>query len=277
MELVPDRRVALADCLRGRHRVIEILRPALERGHVRKPEADVLDEDLEVVGALAVREVRMHLARFRVHEERLDSVAVTPEERVRERAVAPEHATAVQVDEQPCHRVEESCPVHARTEREPCEQPSELEGVPEVLGDEDRAAPAPVLRDSHREDRGQPDPLEVGEDGVFALGGQDRQFLERDQRAIDLQEPDEVTRGANVERPEGERVRPVGQRQLPRQIEQPIRAAQPEGWKRAVRHGDCRGATDSMTTMCGPHAGPPRSRCPSRGRPAPVAGESRPR
>ena len=54
----PDRDVPLADRLGGVDRVVDVLRPALERGDVREAEADVLDEDLQVVRALAVGQRR---------------------------------------------------------------------------------------------------------------------------------------------------------------------------------------------------------------------------
>ena len=87
---------------------------ALHRAEVGQAERDVLDEDVEVVGALAVGQRRVDLARLGIDEEGLDLVAVAPEQRVRERAVAPEHAGPVEVDEQPRHRVEQPVAVRAR-------------------------------------------------------------------------------------------------------------------------------------------------------------------
>ena len=84
MQLGPDRFVPGANGLGGSDRVVEVLRPFLERRNVGEPEGDVLDKDLEIVRALAIRQGRVDLACLGVDEERLDPVAVAPEQRVRE-------------------------------------------------------------------------------------------------------------------------------------------------------------------------------------------------
>ena len=49
VELVPQRAVAVADRLGGRDRIVERVLAALHRAEVGQPEADVLDQDVEVV------------------------------------------------------------------------------------------------------------------------------------------------------------------------------------------------------------------------------------
>ena len=152
VELVPDRRVASANGLGRLDRIVGGALATLHRPEVGQTERDVLDEDVEVVFALAVRQRRVDLARLGVDEEGLDLVAVTTEERVGERAIAPEHAGSVEVHEQPRHRVEQPVAVRPRAEREAHEQAAVLDRELQVLGHEDgrclapgppRARPAP--------------------------------------------------------------------------------------------------------------------------------------
>ena len=79
----------------------------------------------------------MDLARLGIHEERLDLVAVTAEQRVRERAVAPVHAGPMEIDEQPRHGVEQPVAIRARAQREAQQQAPVLDRVREVFGRED--------------------------------------------------------------------------------------------------------------------------------------------
>ena len=135
VELVPDRRVAGADGLGGLDRVVEGVLATLHRAEVGQAEADVLDEDVEVVGALAVGQARVDLARLGIDEVGLDLVAVAPEQGVGERAVAPEDAGPVEVDEEPRHRVEQPVAIRPGPEREPHQQAAVLDREREVLGD----------------------------------------------------------------------------------------------------------------------------------------------
>ena len=100
VELGPQREVAPAHALGGLEGVVEGVGPLLHHAEIGQPEADVLDEDVEVEQALAVGQARMDLARLGIDEVGLDLVAVAPEERVRERAVAPVDAGPVEIDEQ---------------------------------------------------------------------------------------------------------------------------------------------------------------------------------
>ena len=76
--------VAIADGFGGRERVVEQIVATLHGRQVGETERDVLDENLQVVGALAIGESSVELAGLRVHEERLDLVAVPAEQGVRQ-------------------------------------------------------------------------------------------------------------------------------------------------------------------------------------------------
>ena len=153
VELRPDRAVAVADVLGRLDRRRRRVGAALHRREVGQAEGDVLDEDLEVVVPLAVGQGRVDLARLGVDEVRLDPVAVAPEQRVRERAVAPVDAAPMEVDEEQRHRVEEAVAMDARAGREPHQQPPVLERVGEVLRGEDRTVRGPATRRAGRRRR----------------------------------------------------------------------------------------------------------------------------
>jgi hypothetical protein len=99
VQLPPDGVVPLADVLGRADRRVHVVEAALVEGHVGEAIADVLDEDLEVMRPLAVGQRGVDLTRLGVDEKRLDPRAVATEEGVGERAVAPEHAAAVEVHE----------------------------------------------------------------------------------------------------------------------------------------------------------------------------------
>ena len=132
VELVPQPAVARPHALGGGDRLVELVGPLVVDREVRQPEGHVLDEDLEVVRALAVGQRGMDLARLGVDEVGLDLVAVAPEERVGERAVAPVDAAPMEVDEQRRHRVEQPVAVGLRPGRQTHQQPPVLERVGEV-------------------------------------------------------------------------------------------------------------------------------------------------
>ena len=72
-------------------------------------------------------ELGVDLAGLGIDEERLDLVAVAAEQGIGQRAVAPEDTGAMEVDEQPGHRVEQPAAVRARAQREAHEQPPVLQ------------------------------------------------------------------------------------------------------------------------------------------------------
>ena len=94
--------------------VLEGVLPLLHDAEIGEPEADVLDEDVEVVRTLPVGEGRVDLARLGIDEVSLDPVAIAAEERVRERAIAPVDAGPVEVHEQGRHARRGAAPGTAR-------------------------------------------------------------------------------------------------------------------------------------------------------------------
>ena len=98
-QLVPERLVARDEL--GRRLLRRELALAVElRLDVGELARDVLLRDQQVVPPLAVREARVQLAGLGVDEVRGQRAGVAAEERVRERAVAPEEAAQVEADEQ---------------------------------------------------------------------------------------------------------------------------------------------------------------------------------
>ena len=105
-ELRPERLVAPAD-IRSRFERIRVRRQEPGRLDVEQLTCKICLRDLEVVPPLAVRQRRVHLAGLGVDEVRRQRSGVTPEERVRQRAVAPEEARHVQAHEELRQRVEQ--------------------------------------------------------------------------------------------------------------------------------------------------------------------------
>ena len=169
VQLAPHRLVPGADGLGRVDRRVDVVlgRPWYAR-EVGEAEGDVLDEDVEVEPALAVGERRVDLARLGVDEVGLDPVAVPPEQRVRERAVAPVDAAAMEVDEQQRHRVEQPVAVRRRHLAEAHQQAPVLQRVAQVLGHEDRVAALGPLREAEGAHRRQARLLEVAQDVVLA-------------------------------------------------------------------------------------------------------------
>ena len=107
VELVPQASIAFAGRFGGRECVVHEVLATLHRREIGEAEGNVLDEDLEVVRPLSVGERRVQLARLGIDEVGLNLVAVAPEERVREGAVAPIDTAAMQIHEQSGHGVEQ--------------------------------------------------------------------------------------------------------------------------------------------------------------------------
>ena len=112
----------------------------------------------------------MDLARLGVDEIGLDRVAVAPEQRVRERAVAPVDAAAVEVDEEQRHRVQQPVAVGGRDLPEAHQQAPVLHRVAQVLGHEDRVAALGPCREAEGTNGRQPGFLEVAQDLELGLG-----------------------------------------------------------------------------------------------------------
>jgi hypothetical protein len=92
--------------------------------------------------------------------------------------------------------------------------------VAQIFGDEHRRRAVGRLREARRDDRGELESPEVGEDLELAPRDLDGQLLQRVELAVDLEEADEVARRPDRDPPEGERVGPLPERQLPREPDQ---------------------------------------------------------
>src|SRR5918992_599916 len=131
-----------------------------------------------VVGALAVAQARVDLAGLGVDQERLEELAVPLEQGVGQRAVAPEDPLAVQVDEQAGDGVEQPLAVLDQLPGEPAEQPPELPGVLQVLGDQDRVAGVGLVDQADRSHRRELADLEGAHHPVLLVGDPGGQLLE---------------------------------------------------------------------------------------------------
>jgi hypothetical protein len=104
----------------------------------------------------------------------------------------------------------------------------------EVFGDEDRGFALWRFGDADCLHGRQPDRLEVAKYGELACSDVERELLQGVLVVVDDEEPDEVARRPDRQLLEVELVRPpVRERQLPRQVEEPIAGfAQPQTRKR---------------------------------------------
>ncbi len=155
---------------------------------------------------------------------------------VGEGAVAPEDARPVEVDEDRGHRVKEPLAIWPWSQREAHEQAPVLDGVREVLGDQDGPIEIRILGQAHGENRREATGPETSQD--IELGGRDspRLFLERERLTVRDEEPDEMTRRADRQVAKGQRIRRLlSERAAPGQIEQsgsPVAQTQPRERRR---------------------------------------------
>jgi hypothetical protein len=145
----------------------------------------------------------------------------------------------MKVDQERRHRVEQSVTVWPRSEREPRQKPAVLDGKVQILGGQDRVVAARPRRQADGLDRWQARDLEEAQDLELGRGDADGLFLERDRPVVGDEEPNEVSRRADRQLAEGQRRRPLGERQLPGQIEE-RRAAATQSEARMARAGGVR-------------------------------------
>ena len=142
-QLRPQRLVA-ARHLGGRLDRIEARGQAdLRRLEVEQLAGHVLLGDLQVVRALPGAQLRVQLARLGIDEVGRERAGVAPEERVRERAVAPEEAREVDAHEQLGERVEQA--VAQIGDARPAEQAAIRQREVEVPRDQHGLGLVPVL------------------------------------------------------------------------------------------------------------------------------------
>ena len=135
---LPEALVAVAQAEGGLEVVVDLVDgAAVHDGQVGQVTGHVLDGDLEVRLALPVGELLVDLARLGVHEVGLEALPVAHEQRVGERAVAPEEARAVELHEEARHGVQEMIAIASLALRQAHEEAPELEGARQVAGQDD--------------------------------------------------------------------------------------------------------------------------------------------
>ena len=216
-QLVPERGVARDDLFSRLVRV-EIRRQSDLGVDVEQLADDVRLRDVQVVCPLPVGELPVQFARLRVDEVGGERAGVAAEERVRQRAVAPEEAADVEPSEQLRERVQE---VRAQVgDRRAGEEGAVGERVLEVLRDQDRVEIRAARRhDSDRFDDRQSLSLEAAEQRPLTARGPFRQLLERVEVAVVLDEPHDVAADAADQVDEARRV-PLLERRVPGQVEE---------------------------------------------------------
>ena len=204
--------------------------------------------------ALPVRELLVQLAGLRVDEIRGEPARVAPEERVRQRAVAPEEARKVQAHEQLGERVEQQ--VERRGEDRARQHEAVRQRVLEVPREQHRfLARAALAGDAHRFDHGDAHAAQRAEQPVLARGEARRQFLQRVQRAVVVDEANDVTVDSGGDVDEARRL-PLRERPAPRQVEE----------VRMARAGDETKACRGHLLILRPDARSDRSGAPRHGR-----------
>ena len=193
------------------------------------------------MAALAVGEPLVQLARLGIHHVRGQRAGVAAEKQVRERAVAPEEADEVQADERLDERVEERV---LRGRADPAREHEPVrERELEVARDQDglellAGRRVTVGDDADRLDHRHLLVLELGQQPVLPPREPRRQLLQREERAADLDEANDVPMDPARDLDEPVR-RPFLQRLLPRQLQQArVRGAgdEPEGRGLGGRH-----------------------------------------
>ena len=221
-QLLPQRLVPAPELLGDLQR-LHVGREQLARLQVEQLAVDPLDGQLDVPLPLPVGQLRVLLAGLRVDQVRLQRARVVPEQRVGQRAVAPEEPGQVQPDQQLDQRVEqpvgrlqapgvgEDRPVGGRVAEEPGDQDRVLVAAP---------GPVPVDRDAdHLHGRD----AELGqrpEQPVLAPGQPLAELLEGVQDAVVVDEADHVPGDAPLPDLDQPLVPPVRERLGPWQREQ---------------------------------------------------------
>ena len=178
----------------------------------------------------------MDLRRLGVDEMGLDRLAVADEERVGQRAVAPEHAGAVQFHQQGRNRRQQLCAQRRLGGRQAHKQAAELPGALKEAGDQQPVVGLAPQHGARRADGGQRARLERTQDVVLAGDDAVRGLFDGQQLAVDLDEADDVTARSHrdVAERDGDGI-PVGERRQPRECEQRRRRGAQLDLRRAHR------------------------------------------
>jgi len=172
----------------------------------------------KVVPPLSVGELLVHLGGLGVDEVCGELTSVAPEERVRQRAVAPEEPGQVEAHEQARERVEQQ--VERRGQDGPREHEPVWQRVVEVARHQHRLrAGAAVADDADRLDGRQAELGERAQQLVLALREPRRQFLERVEGAVVVDEANDVAADPALDVDEPWRL-PAFERLIPGQVEE---------------------------------------------------------
>jgi hypothetical protein len=191
-QLLPERLVAALYFLTGLQRV-DVVRQQLARLQVHELAADPLDRELDVPVPLPVGQDGMLLAGLRVDQVSPEGSRVVAEQRVRQRAVAPEEPGQVQPHQQLDQRVEQ--PVGRLPDARAGEQRSVRRRVLEEPGHQDRVQVRPAVDDDADDrDRGHVELGQRPQQPVLAPGQPFAEGLERVELAALGDEADDVSR-----------------------------------------------------------------------------------
>ena len=133
---------------------------------------------------------RVDLAGLGVDQERLEQLAVALEQGVGQRAV-PRTPLPVQVDQQAGDGVEQPLAVLDQLAGKTQEQPPELPGMLQVLGDQDGVAGVGLVDQADRRTSRELADLQVAQDPVLLVGDPAGQLLEGVQDVVGLHEADQ--------------------------------------------------------------------------------------
>ena len=224
-QLVPQRVVALRQ-LAGHLDRVDVGREEAALLQVEQLPTDPFCGVVDVAEALAHRQRRMELGGLGVDQVRGDRARVRAEQCVGQRAIAPVEPGEVQPGEQFDHRVDQL--VGGVAGVAVGEDVAVGHRVVEEPGDQDRVLFLPVSgpplpADPQHGDGGHPHGLQLAQQAVFASGESLADLLEREHHAVDLDEPHDVAGDAAVRHLEQPVVDPVGQRDVPREGQQPRR------------------------------------------------------
>jgi hypothetical protein len=235
-ELGPQRVVAARQVGGHRDRV-HVVRQQPAGLQVEQFAADPFGGERDVVVALPVGQCGVQGRGLGVHQVGADPSGVGPEERVGQRAVAPEQPGQVQPHQQLDHGVEQ---LVGRAQGVAVREHVAVgHRVVEVPGDQHRVLRDPVHRwplDTHPEhrDRRHPLRLQLPEQPVLPAGQPFVDLLAGEDHPVGLDEPHDVARQAALRHLDDVLVPPPLERRVPRQLQQTGRVL--GGWAKDEAH-----------------------------------------
>ncbi len=217
VEFTPDRCVHLTDPWRDLERV-EVDRHLAGSGEIGQATRDVDDRALDVRRPLAVADLVVEFTRLGVERISGEAHVVAPEERIRERTVTPVEARRVQPGEQGRHRLDQHLgDVEAGAL---AEDVAERHRIVQETRDQGCIGLAALIDEGNRRDDRQPALVQRPQQLELAPGEPQRQFLQRIELAVVLDETDDVAVEADGEFDEPGMI-PLGQRDGPGEVVEP--------------------------------------------------------